>query len=148
MKMTKYPNRIPLIYGTYITIGLILYFLIAYFGGFIHIIELRLLNFLILGAGIYAAMRQFTMTHHGVGYFRAFTIGASSTIIGVSTFVLFLFIILSLDHHLYVSVVKNGPMGVHQNIFLATFAVWYEGIFSGMMATFILVNYFHTEEPT
>lgn len=146
MRLSQYPNRIPEIYGTFIAAGLMIYFLIAYFAGFVHVTELRLSNFLILSGGIYAALRQFYRTHHQeIKYFQGFVIGISSAIIGVSIFVLFLFIILKLDDHLFVSVVKNGPMGIHLNVFMATFAIWFEGIFSGVMATFILMNFLNTD---
>jgi hypothetical protein len=148
MRLTVYPNRIPAIYGSFIAIGLMVYFLIAYFGGFVHVIELRLLNFFILGGGIYAALRQFYRTHeHHVGFFHGFVIGISSSIIGVSTFVLLLFIILKLNDQLFVTVVKGEPMGIYLNVFMATFAVWFEGIFSGVMATFILVNFMSPTNP-
>jgi len=141
----RYPNRIPEIYGAFIALGLIFYFLVSYFAGFVQIVELRLLNFVILGLGIYFALRQFQRTHGGqVNYFRGLILGNASAGIGTSIFVLFLFIIFKLDPALYESVVKNGPMGQYINAYSATFAVWIEGIFSGFMATFILMNFIDT----
>jgi len=141
----RYPNRIPEIYGTLIALGLILYFLVSYFAGFVHIVELRLLNFAILGTGVYYALRQFQRTHGGqVNYFRGLVIGNASAGIGTSTFVLFLFILFKIDPALYESVVKEGPMGQYINAYMATFAVWIEGIFSGFMATFLLMNFIDT----
>jgi len=141
----RYPTRIPEIFGSFIAVGLILYFLISYFAGFVHIVELRLLNFVILGTGIYYALRQFQRTHGGqVNYFRGLVVGNASAGIATSTFVLFLFILFKLDPALYDSVVKDGPMGQYINVYTATFAVWIEGVFSGFMATFILMNFIDT----
>lgn len=141
----RYPNRIPEIYGTFIALGLILYFLVSYFAGFVHVVELRLLNFPIMGLGIYGALRQFQRTHGGhVNYFRGLVIGNASGGIGTSTFVLFLFVLFKIDPVLYQNVVKEGPMGQYVNAYMATFAVWIEGIFSGFMATFILMNFIDT----
>ena len=57
------PDRIPEIYGTLITLGLIVYFFIMYAAGLIHVIELRLLNVFIMLAGVYYALKQFKRTH-------------------------------------------------------------------------------------
>jgi hypothetical protein len=143
--INRYPNRVAEIYGSFIALGLILYFLISYFSGFVHIVELRLFNFVILGSGIFYALRQFQHTHGGqVNYFRGLTVGVSSAAIGTSIFALFLFFIFKIDGGLYQSVVKEGPMGDYLNPYVACFAVWLEGIFSGFMATFILMNFIDT----
>jgi hypothetical protein len=143
--ISRYPNRISEIYGTLIALGLILYFLISYFAGFVQIVELRLFNFVILGVGVYYSLRQFQRTHGGqVNYFRGLVVGNATSAIGTSTFVLFLFILFKLDPALYESVVKDGPMGQYMNTYTATFAVWIEGVFSGFMATFILMNFIDT----
>jgi hypothetical protein len=141
-KILNYPHRIPEIYGTFIAGGLILYFFLAYLFGFLHIIELRLLNLLILTVGIYFALKQYRRTHRGeLDYFRALIIGVSSAFIGTSTFVLFLFLYLKVDTSLMRAIIENEPMGPYLNTYIATFAVWIEGIFSGFIVTFILINY-------
>jgi hypothetical protein len=142
LKIFDYPHRIPEIYGTFIAVGLILYFFIAYAVGFLHIIEFRLLNLVIMGVGIYLSLKQFKRTHAGeLDYFRALTIGVSSAFIGTSTFVLVLFLYLKIDGSLMRSIIENEPMGVYLNSYIATFAVWFEGIFSGFIMTFILINF-------
>jgi hypothetical protein len=143
--LDRYPNRIPEIYGTFIAVGLIGYFLISYWVGFVHIVELRLLNFPILVTGVYFALKQFEHTHEGdLNYFRGLVTGIATAAIGTLTFVLFLYGIFMIDRDLFQSVVKEGPMGTYQNTYLATFAVAIEGIFSGFMATFILMNFIDT----
>jgi hypothetical protein len=142
LKLSQYATRIPEIYGTYIFIGLVAYFFICYLLGVIHVLELRLFNFIIMCAGVYYAMKQYQKTHKD---FRALTIGVSSAFIGTSTFVLFLFILFTLNQNIYQEVVKNAPMGAHMNVYIATSAVWFEGMFSGFMATFILINFLETD---
>jgi hypothetical protein len=146
LKLSQYATRIPEIYGTYIFIGLVAYFFICYLLGVIHVLELRLFNFIIMCAGVYYAMKQYQKTHNDhINYFRALTIGISSGFIGTSTFVLFLFILFTLNQNMYQEVVKNAPMGAHMNVYIATSAVWFEGMFSGFMATFILINFLETD---
>lgn len=142
MKIFQYSKRIPEIYGTFTATGLIVYFFIAYIAGFLHVIELRLFNLVILAAGVYYALKQFKRTHNGaLDYFRALTIGVASSFIGTSTFVLFLFLYLKIDTALMQSILESEPMGQYLNTYIATFAVWVEGIFSGFIMTFILINF-------
>lgn len=145
MKIKDYPNQIPAIYGSLIAGGLILYFFITLLFGFIHVIELRLLNVLVLVTGVYFALKQYRTTHGGdIDYFRALTIGVSTSFIGTSTFVLFLFLYLKIDVNLMETIRNSQSLGIYLNAYIATFAVWIEGIFSGFTATFILINYINT----
>jgi hypothetical protein len=146
LKLSEQATRIPAIYGTYIFLGLVAYFFLCYALGLIHVLELRLFNFVFMCVGIYYAMKQYRRTHDGhMNYFRALALGASTAFIGTSVFVLFLFIILSLNGNMYQEIVKNAPMGPHLNVWIATSAVWAEGMFSGAMATFIFVNLIETD---
>src|SRR5688572_17786772 len=141
----RYPNRIPEIYGTFIALGLIAYFVISCAAGIVHIVELRLLNFPIIVAGVYFALCQYARTHEvHLNYFRGLVTGIATSTIGTLTFVLFLYAIFMIDKELYQTVVKEGPMGIHQNVYLATFAVAIEGVFSGFMASYIIMNYVDT----
>lgn len=93
-RLAKYPTRIPQIYGTLVTIALILYFFIIYAVGFIYVTELRVFNLIIQITGIYLALKQYRRTHAGnLNYLRAMSIGVGTSFIASSTFVLFLFFI-------------------------------------------------------
>ncbi len=141
-KIFQNARRIPEIYGSFIAGGLIFYFFIAYLFGFLHVLELRLLNLFIMGAGIYFSLKQYKRTHHGeLNYFRALATGVASAFIGTSTFVLFHFLYLKIDTQLMQTIIENEPMGIYLNPYIATFAVWVEGIFSGFGLTFIMINY-------
>ena len=65
------PNRIPESYGLRIAAGLIAYFVIMKVINLGHHVELRLLNLVILTAGIYLALKKFKITHTDrLNYFR------------------------------------------------------------------------------
>ena len=71
MSFLSNPDRIPEKYGLRIAAGLILYFIIMKAAGLSHHIELRLLNLVILTAGVYAALKKFKETHtERLNYFR------------------------------------------------------------------------------
>jgi hypothetical protein len=149
MNIFNYSRRIPEIYGTFITLGLVAYFFLMRLLGGLHLIELRLLNIVILTVGIYFAIKQYRRTHQEqINYFKALTIGISSSFIGVSTFVLLLYFYLIFNEDFMEVLRKREPMGVHLDPYIATFAVWVEGTFSGMIATFILANSMRTKEAT
>lgn len=141
------PNRIPLKYGSLIALGLIVYFLIMKFASLGHNVELRLLNLLILTAGVFVALRKFRETHQeSLNYFRGLITGVSTGAIGSILFGAFLFIYMKVDASMMDSIVKYEPMGHYLNAYMAAFIVVLEGFFSGLLVTFVLLNWVNTDE--
>ena len=148
MKSIEHPNKEGQIYGLYIAVALIAYFWLAWFIGLINVPEFRLFNVVIQTAGIYAAYKQFRLSHAGsLNYFRAMAIGFIASSIGTSLFALFLFLLFQLDRNLFESIIKNEPLQPYLTVYTATFAVWIEGIISGAIATFLLTNVMDTDHP-
>jgi hypothetical protein len=143
------PDRIPEIYGTLITLGLIVYFFVMYAAGLVHVIELRLLNLFIMLAGIYGALKQYKRTHTGhLNYFRGLSTGVATAAIGAGTFAAFLLVYLKIDHNLMASIIRAEPMGRYLNEYIAAAAVAIEGLFSGCTVTYLLLNYVGTDKAT
>ncbi len=142
-------TRIPEIYGTLIALGLIVYFLVMYMIGLIHIIELRLLNLVILIAGVCFALKQYRRTHAmHMDYFHAFTTGISVVAIGTIAFSVFLFLFLKVDKSLMQSIAEKQPLGIYLDPYIASFMVSMEGFFSGLFVTFLLSNFMADRRPT
>jgi hypothetical protein len=147
MRFFNDPDRIPQSYGLRIAIGLIAYFLVMHLLGYSHHVELRLLNLLILVAGVYLALRKFRESHGThLNYFRALATGVATAAIGSSIFAAFLFVYMSLDTDLMKSIEANEPMGRYLNPYIASFIVALEGVFSGLLVTFVLINFVQTDE--
>jgi len=146
--LSKYRDWIGEIYGTYISLGLIVFFLVCYWTGLVHMRELRLLNFPIMLAGVYFALAQHRKIYGELNYFRAMTLGAYTSGIGALTFATFLFILFNIDHNLYIRVVKQEPFGEYMNVFIATSAVAMEGVFAGLMATYFAINMTKTDKTS
>jgi hypothetical protein len=147
MSFINNPNRIPESYGVRIGVGLIVYFVIMHLTGLSHHVELRLLNLLILITGVYLALKQFRATHSDhLNYFRALVTGVSTAAIGSSIFAVFIFAYMKLDASLMESIVQNEPMGRSLNPYIASFIIALEGLFSGLLVTFILINFIATDE--
>jgi hypothetical protein len=69
--------------------------------------------------------------------------------IGSIVFAVFFWIYVSfLDRELMQFIVDNEPMGRFLNPYISAFIVALEGVFSGLLVTFILINYITTDEPT
>lgn len=148
MNVFTNPNQIHVSYGLKIAGGLIAYFLIMKFAGLINVVELRLLNLFILVAGIYMALKRFQHTHgEHINYFRALITGVATGAIASAVFAAFLFIYVSfLDQAFMQHIVENEPMGRFLNPYIASFIVALEGVFSGLLVTFVLINYLNTDE--
>lgn len=146
MSLFSNPNRIPESYGLRIAAGLIGFFVLMFVLGFGHVVELRLLNLFILAGGVHFALKKFSATHGAsINYFRALVTGVSTAAIGSAIFGAFLFIFLKLDVGFMEWIIENEPMGRYMNPYIASFIVILEGVFSGLLVTFVLINYISTE---
>ena len=147
MSLFTNPNRIPESYGLKIAVGLISYFLLMKVSGLSHHVELRLVNLLILVGGIYMALKKFKETHgKHLNYFLALATGVATGAIASLVFALFLFVWMKLDVDMMQSIIDNEPMGHYLNAYMAAFIVALEGVFSGLLVTFVLINYITTDE--
>ena len=141
------PNRIPENYGLRIAAVLILFFLIMRLVGLGHHAELRLLNLAILTVGVYLALKKFKQTHSDhLNYFRGLIMGVATAGIASGIFGVFLFIYMKLDSGLMQSIIDNEPMGRYLNPYIAAFIVVLEGFFSGLLVTFVILNWVSTDE--
>jgi len=150
MSLFTDPNRIPENYGLRIAAGLTVYFVIMKFLGLLHVVELRMLNLVILVAGVFFALRKFKRTHEDhLNYFRGLVTGVAASAIGSVGFAAFFFVYVSfIDTELMQYIIENEPMGRFLNPYMSAFIVALEGVFSGLLVTFIIINYIPTDEPT
>lgn len=141
------PNRIPENYGLKTAAGLIVYFLLMQVIDKHHHVELRLLNLVILSVGIYYALKKFKNTHeHHMNYFRGLIVGVATSAIASVVFGAFLFTYMKINPSLLQSIQENEPMGHYLNEYISSFIVALEGVFSGLLVTFVLMNYVDSDE--
>jgi hypothetical protein len=147
MNVFSNPNRISENYGLKIALGLILFFVVMKVVGLGHIVELRFMNLAILTGGVYLALRHFRRTHDDqLNYFRGLITGVATAGIGSLLFGIFLFAYMQIDVDLMQSIKDNDPMGRYLNPYMAAFIVVLEGFFSGLLVTFVLLNWITTDE--
>jgi hypothetical protein len=141
------PKRISESYGLRIAAGLIAFFLIMKVAGLAHEVELRLLNVIILTVGVYYALKKFKQTHDDhLNYFRGLITGVATGAVASLIFAAFLFIYMKVDAGMMEQIKANDPMGQHLNPYIAAFIVALEGLFSGLLATFVLLNWVNTDD--
>ena len=146
MSLTN-PNRIAENYGLRIAGSLILFFLIMQVIGLGHHAELRLLNLVILTVGIHLALKKFKQTHsERLNYFRGLITGVATGGVASLIFGVFLFIYMKLDTSMMQAIIENEPMGRYLNAYMAAFIVVLEGFFSGLLVTFVILNWVTTDE--
>lgn len=130
-------------FGLLITAGLIVFFLIMKFAGLIHITELRAFNFFIMLGGLFLAFREFHETdiNHQFNYMRALLFGMSTATIATLVFTVFVFFYVSaIDKSLMTTIQEKGPLGEYLNPYIVSIIVAVEGILSGALATFMIIN--------
>ena len=149
MNLLSNPNRIAEKYGILIGIGLIAYFGVMFLVGLGNHVELRLLNLVILAGGVNAGLRKFRHTHgEHMNYFRALAAGVSISAIGSVIFAGFLFFFMKSNDSFMTWIIENEKMGRYLNPYMASFIVLLEGVFSGLLVTFVLLNWIDTDEVT
>jgi hypothetical protein len=147
MSLFTDPNKIPLNYGLKIAGGLIVYFILMVVIDKGHHVELRLLNLFILAAGIFFGLKKFKETHEDhLNYFRALVTGVAIGAVGSTIFGILLFIYLKIDSGFMDVMMQNEQMGLHLNPYMASFIVVLEGVFSGLLVTFVLINWVTTDD--
>ena len=147
MSFLSNPDRIPENYGLRIAAGLILYFIVMKAAGLSHHVELRLLNLVILTTGVYAALKKFKEVHtERLNYFRGLITGVETAGVGSLFFGIFLFFYMKIDSDMMQSIIDKEPMGRYLNAYMTAFIVVLEGFFSGLLVTFVLLNWVHTDE--
>ncbi|MEO1050245.1 MAG: DUF4199 domain-containing protein [Bacteroidota bacterium] len=134
-------------YGLLIAAGLTLFFLIMKWSGLAHVIELRALNFFILAGGIYLSLKEFKRANgSSFTYLKGLGLGVLTSIIGCVGFGLIIFIYVQfIDPAFMQALIENEAMGRFLNPYIVAVAVAVEGIGSGMILAFILMNYMDTQ---
>lgn len=123
------------------------FFLLMKVVGLAHHYELRFLNVFIQVGGIFFALKKFKQTHEEhMNYFRALITGVATGAVASAVFAVFLFVYMSVDSAFMQGIIDNEPMGRYLNPYITAFMVALEGLFSGLLFTFIIINYVDTDD--
>ena len=129
-------------YGLYTTGGLIGYFLIMKVLGLVHVVELRGFNLFIIVGGILLAMRHQRSKQDGpLVYLQGIGLGLLTCAVAVITFSIFIFAYLQMDTGLMKSIRETETFGQYLNPYILAFVIALEGIASGFIASFMIMQY-------
>jgi len=138
-------EKIGLKAGLIICTSLITYFMIMKYLNFMHSPVAWALNFIILFTGIILTYRYYrSATKLNVDYFPGLVLGCITTAATVLPFTLFVFIFFSLADQLLLSSLKDNVLFMGEQItpLRAAVATFVEGISSGVIISFILMQYY------
>ncbi len=130
-------------YGLIIAAGLIGYFLLMKLVGLHQIAELRMLNLLILIVGVWLAIRSYKRkTDDEMDYLQGFGIGMLTSAVGTILFSIFIFIYLNfLDPAFMETLQQKEAFGQYLNPYMAAVAIFFEGMGSALILSFIIMQY-------
>ncbi|MDP2385791.1 MAG: DUF4199 domain-containing protein [Bacteroidota bacterium] len=147
-KIKNTVERIGIKYGLLTFVALVAYFLLMQAVGLGHIIELRFLNFIILAYGIYyAIMKLKSEASEDEFYFKGLAEGVVTSMVGVIPFAAFVgFYLAYIDPNLMNEIRQNVPISGYINTFSAFVVVNLEGFASGVLITYVVMQYFSSVE--
>jgi pheromone shutdown protein TraB len=124
--------------------GLLVYFFAMSATGLLHVVELRVFNFVFLLAGILYSINKIKNKRGAeFNYFEGLAAGFLTTLYAVIPFAAFIFVYLwKINPHFMQYINESVALGKYLNPALAAHAVLVEGIISGAVMTFISMQYF------
>ncbi|WP_020527891.1 DUF4199 domain-containing protein [Flexithrix dorotheae] len=130
-------------YGLLMAAGFIFYFLFMKLIGLHDVVELRVLNFFIIIGGVGLSIHQSLKRNPDTfGYFEGLRVGVITSAIGVTTFAIFIFFYLAfIDIEFMLWIKENVPLGSFLDPFSIMVTIEVEGMASGFLATFIIMQY-------
>lgn len=130
-----------------ISTALVALFLVMIATGLVHNTELRLLNGIIMFGGCFMAIRKFKtgVLSNQFNYVSGLATGAAIVAISTSIFAFFVASYLFIDQELMQAIVENNAVGKYLNEFAIGMVIWIEGSASGILFSYITMQYLKPE---
>ncbi len=129
--------------GIIIFIGLLAFFLIMKAVGLLNTYELRAFNILIMGGGIYYAIKSAIKNNPNFDYLKGMGTGLLAGISASLAFAIFnLLYLLILDPEFMVEVTERRPFSEYLNPFTVALVILMEGVASGVIISLGLMQWF------
>lgn len=132
--------------GILICVSLIFYFILMRYFNMVHITALRFLNVFILAGGLVFTFRQYRVKTRilNTPYFEGISLGVATTLVSVTLFAIFVYVYFSrIDPVLLLSLKEHTVMmGSSLSAITAAASVLIEGLCSGIILSFTLMQYY------
>ncbi len=132
-------------YAVYTGIALIVYFFLMKLIGLETNFYLRIFNFFIMTGGIYFLFRNaIVRSDESIGYIDGLRMGMQFTIVSVLIFIVFLGLYLKFIDRNFLQVMEESGLWSFDKVSItqASVGVFVEGMASGLIITFVLMQYF------
>ncbi len=130
-------------YGIYTAVTLIVFFLFMKLIGLVEVYELRVLNVIFLFTGVYLAIKHYRHTADKPAYLSGLGVGIFTSAVALILFSFFVIIYLAaIDPELMLSLKADEYFGQYLNPYIAGAAIFLEGTLSGLLMSFILMQYY------
>jgi membrane protein CcdC involved in cytochrome C biogenesis len=136
-------ERIGVTTGLITSLLLVSYFSLMKALGLATVPELRYFNFFILLGGILYAYEQFRTPGNNIEYLSGMGLGFITTVASVVPFAAFIYAYFTyVDPGLLATIKSNSLMGEYLTPFTVTGAIVIEGLASGVIISFVLMQYY------
>ena len=136
-----------LIGGILVFVGLVAYFLIMKAVGLEHNLELRALNIVIMGAGVFYSIKSIKKNNADFNYFKGIGTGMITAVSSSLAFSVFVFIYLMSNPDFLQEIKSVEPFGNYLNAFLISFIIIMEGSGSGFFLSFGIMQWYKKRTP-
>lgn len=128
--------------GLLTSLGFVIYFAIMHVMNLTQHVELRVLNFVILLGGVALAIHQTKIDEEvDFNYFNGFKAGMVTSVVAVVSFAFLVLIYLESNPELMQVIKERQPFGAYMNIPTICAVICVEGIASGFLATYMVMQY-------
>ena len=138
-------TKLSMIAGVLICLAMMAYFFIMKISGLVAIPELRLLNIVIMLIGTWLTIRHYNQRSKShIQYFEGLSLGFATVQVAITVFAVFIGIYLyKIDPDLLVQIKAHAPMmGKYLTPVSAVVSLLVEGMVSGLVISFIVMQYF------
>jgi hypothetical protein len=133
--------------GTLSALGMIVFFLVMRAFNLHYILEFRFFNVVFLFFALLYTVRKYKSAGGEIGYLKGLMEGMKTTIINIIAFdIFFLIYLIRIDPSFMDFLVKNAPFGRYLNPWLVAGNIFGEGLSSGAMIIFILMQYYKSDK--
>lgn len=131
-------------------IGYLILFFIMKFLNLYHIVELRVLNFLIQSTGIYFALKELRQQDQSnYGYLNAFLEGIIVTMAGALPFAIFMVTYLTSVEPEFMTYLQQYALnGAYLNPMTVFIGLVFEAVGSGFLISYVIMRYTLIKQPS
>ncbi|MEM9675825.1 MAG: DUF4199 domain-containing protein [Bacteroidota bacterium] len=137
-------EKLSVRYGILMAFALAGYFFLMKAFGLEHNLELRALNLLILVSFILMAIKKYKMIKGGeMAYLKGLGLGILTTVVGTLSFAIMVVFYVTVVSPEFMELIKTQePFGSFLNPFLVACTIVIEGVASGFLATYGIMQFF------